>query len=67
MGNQERLGSDAFDLMLGKNRPIYGKELEGEWLDTGEKLNFITTTIKIGLKHPEIGEKLKNFIKNLKI
>jgi len=58
--------ADAFDLMLEKDRPIYGKELEGEWLDTGEKLNFITTTIKIGLKHPEIGEKLKKFIKELK-
>ncbi len=59
--------ADAFELILEKNRPIYGKKLEGEWLDTGEKLNFITTTIKVGLKHPEIGEKLKKFIKGLTI
>jgi len=59
--------ADAFDLMLQKNRPIYGKKLDGEWLDTGEKLTFITTTIKLGIKHPEIGEKLKRFIKELNI
>lgn len=59
--------ADAFDLMLQKNRPIYGKKLDGEWLDTGEKLTFITTTIKLGIKHPEIGEKLKTFIKELNI
>lgn len=59
--------ADAFDMMLSKNRPIYGKKLEGEWLDTGEKLTFLTTSIKLGIKHPEIGEKLKEFIRGLKL
>lgn len=57
--------ADAFNIMLENNRPLYGKELEGEWLDTGDKLNFIKATIKIGLKHPEIGENLKKFLKEL--
>lgn len=55
--------ADAFDLMLANNRPLYGKELEGEWLDTGDKFNFMKAAIHMGLKHPEIGEKLKQFIK----
>lgn len=59
--------ADAFDLMLSNGRPIYGKKLDGEWLDTGEKLTFLTTSIKLGLKHPEIGDKLKKFIKGLKL
>jgi UTP--glucose-1-phosphate uridylyltransferase len=58
--------ADAFEIMLENNRPLYGKDLEGEWLDTGDKLNFIKASIKLGLKHPEIGEKLQAFIKNLK-
>lgn len=58
---------DAFEIMLGNNRPIYGKELEGEWLDTGDKFNFIKATITLGLKHAEVGEKLKKYIKNLDI
>jgi len=57
--------ADAFEIMLENNRPLYGKELEGEWLDTGDKFNFIKASIKLGLKHPEIGEKLKKFLKTL--
>jgi len=58
--------ADAFEIMLANNRPIYGKDLEGEWLDTGDKFNFIKASIKLGLKHPEIGEKLAKFLKELK-
>lgn len=57
--------ADAFEIMLANDRPIYGKDLEGEWLDTGDKFNFIKASIKLGLKHPEIGEKLKKFLKEI--
>lgn len=59
--------ADAFDIMLSNNRPLYGRVLEGEWLDTGDKFNFVKTTIHLGLKHPEINERLKNYLKSLKI
>ncbi|HAV11807.1 MAG TPA: UTP--glucose-1-phosphate uridylyltransferase [Candidatus Moranbacteria bacterium] len=55
--------ADAFDLMLEKGRPIYGKILEGEWLDTGDKFNFVKATIHMALKHPETGEKLREYLK----
>lgn len=58
--------ADAFNLMLEKNRPIYGKKLEGEWLDTGDKFGFIKATIKLGLKNKEVGEKLRRFIKEVR-
>lgn len=57
--------ADAFDLMLESNRPIYGKKIEGEWLDTGSKFNFIKATIKMGLKDDEIKKELASFIKNI--
>jgi UTP--glucose-1-phosphate uridylyltransferase len=57
--------ADAFELMLKNNRPVYGKELEGEWLDTGDKFNFMKASIHMGLKHPEIGEKLRNYLKEI--
>ncbi|MGE5425777.1 MAG: UTP--glucose-1-phosphate uridylyltransferase [Bacillota bacterium] len=57
--------ADAFDLMLDAGRPLYGKRLEGEWLDTGNKFNFIKATIKLGLKDEEIGEELKRLIREL--
>ncbi|PKM91678.1 UTP--glucose-1-phosphate uridylyltransferase [Candidatus Falkowbacteria bacterium HGW-Falkowbacteria-1] len=57
--------ADAFDIMLENNRPLYGKKIEGEWLDTGSKFNFIKATIKLGLKNEEVKEDLANFIKQI--
>lgn len=59
--------ADAFDIMLEKGMPLYGRMLEGEWLDTGDKFNFLKTTIHLGLKHPEIGEKLRGYLKSLSL
>jgi len=57
--------ADAFDIMLENNRPLYGKRIEGEWLDTGNKFNFLKASIKIGLKDKEIGADLKKLLKDL--
>ncbi len=57
--------ADAFDLMLERGEKIYGKKIEGEWLDTGSKFNFIKATLKLGLKDQEIGAELKEYIKSL--
>lgn len=57
--------ADAFDIYLKNGGELYGKKLEGEWLDTGNKLGFIKATLKLGIKHEEIGEDLKTFIKEM--
>lgn len=57
--------ADAFDIMLQNNRPLYGKKIDGEWLDTGNKFNFIKTTLKLGIKDKEVGKDLKKFIKKI--
>lgn len=54
---------DAFEVMLERKRAIYGRIIEGEWLDTGDKFNFVKATIHMGLKHPEIGKKLHEYLK----
>lgn len=59
--------ADAFDIMLEKKMPIHGRMLEGEWLDTGDKFNFLKTTVHFGLKHPEVGEKLRGYLKSLSL
>jgi len=58
---------DAFQILLDNNRRLYGKELQGEWLDTGDKFNFLKATIRLGLKHPEVGEKLREYLKELNV
>lgn len=57
--------ADAYAIMLKKGESLYGQHLEGEWLDTGNKLNFIKATIKLGLKDKEIGQSLKQFIRDV--
>jgi len=57
--------ADAFDLMLANNKVLFGKKLAGEWLDTGDKLNFIKATLTLGLKNAEIGADLRDYLKKL--
>jgi UTP--glucose-1-phosphate uridylyltransferase len=59
--------ADAFIKMLLAGRPIYGYELEGQRHDCGDKFGFVRATIALGLKHPEIGEKLKQYLRDLKV
>lgn len=58
--------ADAFDLMLSKDRPLYGRILDGTWLDTGDKFNFVRATIHLALRHAEIKKKLAGYLKSLK-
>jgi UTP--glucose-1-phosphate uridylyltransferase len=57
--------ADAFESMLEAGKPLYGKKLSGEWLDTGDKFNFLKATIHLGLKHPEVGDKLRRYLDQL--
>jgi len=57
--------ADAFDLALERKQAIYGKKIKGEWLDTGDKFNFIKATLRLGLKNEEVKDKLQNLINEL--
>ncbi len=57
--------ADAYSILLKEKKALYGQRLEGEWLDTGNKLNFLKASIKLGLKDKEIGKDLNEFIKDL--
>jgi len=59
--------ADAYSSLLSEGQPLYGRKIEGEWLDTGNKFNFIKATLKIGLKNKEIGADLKKLIKELAV
>lgn len=58
---------DAFHALLDRGSKIHGCLFEGEWLDTGDKFNFVKATIHFGLKHPEVGEKLREYLKTLHV
>jgi UTP--glucose-1-phosphate uridylyltransferase len=59
--------ADALDA-LAKERDIYAVEIKnGEYHDTGNKLEYMKTVVEFGLKHPEINPDFKDFLKNLKL
>lgn len=59
--------ADAYDEMIEQGKPLYGKKIDGEWLDTGNKLNFIKATLKFAIKDKEIGSSVKKMIKELQV
>lgn len=56
---------DAFYALLEDDKKLLGRKLDGEWLDTGNKFNFIKATLKLGLKDKEISGDLKKYINEL--
>jgi len=57
--------ADAYDELLNQGGALYGKKIDGEWLDTGNKFNFIKATLKLGLKDQEIKKNLQELINGL--
>ena len=51
---------------LSKKRAIYGKLIEGTYYDTGSKLGWMKANIEMGLKHPEVKDELREYLKKLK-
>ncbi|HIP50385.1 MAG TPA: UTP--glucose-1-phosphate uridylyltransferase GalU [Candidatus Pacebacteria bacterium] len=57
--------ANAFVKMLKDNKKMYGHEVKGNRYDCGDKFGFVQATIQMGLKHPEIKEKLAKYITTL--
>ena len=51
---------------LNKHAPVYGYEFFGDRYDAGDKLGYLEANIAFALKHPELGPKLKRYLKTLK-
>lgn len=53
---------------LMKKRPIYACEIQnGKYYDTGNKLEYMKTVVDLALKHPEIKDDFRAFLKSLNI
>jgi UTP--glucose-1-phosphate uridylyltransferase len=50
---------------LNREVPIYGYEFIGDRYDAGDKFGYLQANFSYGLKHPEIGPKLKKYLKKL--
>ena len=53
--------TDAIDT-LNQTQRVFAKRFEGTRYDVGDKFGFMTTSINYGLAHPDVKDKLKDFI-----
>ena len=50
---------------LNQTQRVFAKRFDGKRFDVGDKFGFLTTSISYGLTHPEIKDKLKNYLVEL--
>lgn len=62
--NKEIRLADALKLML-KNRTVYGVEFKGKRYDCGDKLGFLKAQVEFGMKHTEVGNYFKKYLKQV--
>jgi UTP--glucose-1-phosphate uridylyltransferase len=53
--------------MLKDGKVIYGYELEGNWLECGDKFKWLKSNLYFILNHPKFGQELRKYLKELKI
>jgi UTP--glucose-1-phosphate uridylyltransferase len=52
---------------LGEQSGVFGYEFIGDRYDAGDKLGYLEANIAFGLKHPDLGPKLRRYLKDLKL
>ena len=52
---------------LNRKETIFGYEFIGDRYDAGDKLGYLQANISYGLKHPELGPKLRQYLKGLSL
>ncbi len=62
--NQEIQLTDALQLLL-KQQPIYAYEFDGVRYDAGTPLGWLKATVAFALKHPDIGQELREYLRQL--
>jgi UTP--glucose-1-phosphate uridylyltransferase len=50
---------------LRQQRPLYACEVAGTYFDMGSKQRWLEANVTFGLKHPELGEEFRNFLKTV--
>jgi UTP--glucose-1-phosphate uridylyltransferase len=50
---------------LSRKLPVFGYEFFGDRYDAGDKLGYLQANISFALKHPELGPKLKRYLRGL--
>ena len=55
---------DAINILI-KKEPVYAYEFQGQRFDTGEKMGFLESTVKMTLRRPELKKGFKKILKTI--
>lgn len=59
---------DAINKLRDQGVPVFAVEIEdGKYYDTGNKLEYMKTVVELGLKHHDIKDEFKTFLKELEL
>ena len=50
---------------LRQTRPVYACKIEGTYYDLGSKLGWLQANVSLGLKHPELADPFRTFLKSI--
>lgn len=62
--NDEVQLTDAISLLL-QEEPVYAYQFKGERYDCGSKLGYLQAIVSYGLKHKEVGNDFKDYLKTI--
>ena len=58
--------TDAINLLHKEGTPLYAVVIDNaKYYDTGNKLEYMKTTVELALEHKEIGSELRAYLKEL--
>ncbi|HUW71717.1 MAG TPA: UTP--glucose-1-phosphate uridylyltransferase [Candidatus Humimicrobiaceae bacterium] len=59
---------EAINELIKKGFPVYGCKIKnGKYYDTGNKVEYFKTVIEFAIRHPELGDEFKDYLKKLKL
>jgi len=58
--------AEALKKMIKDGKIVYGYELEGEWLECGNKIEWLKTNLYLSLKNQKYGPMLREWLKRIK-
>ena len=59
--------ANALRAFIKSGRSLYGAALSGRWYECGNKLGLLIAQVEIGLQHPELNGKFREYLKRLKL
>ncbi len=65
---EELVYVDALDILMKQGKPVYAREIKnGKYYDCGSKLGYLEAIVDFGLAHEKIGDKFREYLKNLEV